>query len=272
MVRRVTVRRLVLGSLVALCAAAPSTPAQAAEVTPARAAALGQQAYLYGFPLLETLRVRATNTSVRCADGRGNAPVNRFSTAERFATPADRTVVAPNVDTLYSIAQLDLGRGPVVLSHPSMGRRYFVFEFLDAYTNVVGYAGTRTTGTQAARFAITWTGHRGRASAARGAIVSPTRRVWVVGRTLAGGRADQRRALKLMHRFALKPPGERAHPAVNCAHPGRPTRRRRRPAWGSSTRWAGRCARTRRRRATRRSCASSPRSASARACVRPAPA
>ena len=163
MVRRVTVRRLVLGSLVALCAAVPATSAQAAEVTPAQAAALGQQAYLYGFPLLETLRVRATATSVRCADGRGNAPVNRFSTAERFATPADRTVVLPNVDTLYSLAQLDLGRGPVVLSHPSMGRRYFVFEFLDAYTNVVGYAGTRTTGTRAARFAITWSGHPGRA-------------------------------------------------------------------------------------------------------------
>ena len=116
MVRRVTVRRLVLGSLVALCAAVPATSAQAAEVTPAQAAALGQQAYLYGFPLLETLRVRATATSVRCADGRGNAPVNRFSTAERFATPADRTVVLPNVDTLYSLAQLDLGRGPVVLA------------------------------------------------------------------------------------------------------------------------------------------------------------
>ncbi len=222
MVRRVTGRRLVLGSIAALCAATPAIPAQAADVTPAEATALGQQAYLYGFPLLETLRVRSTNTSVRCADGRGNAPVNRFSTAERFATPTDRTVVLPNVDTLYSIAQLDLGRGPVVLSHPSMGKRYFVFEFLDAYTNVVGYAGTRTTGTRAARFAITWTGHRG--SRVRGArrIVSDTRRVWVVGRTLAGGRADQRRALKLMHRFALKPPGERAHRAVNCAHPGRP--------------------------------------------------
>ena len=222
MVRRMTVRRLVLGSLVALCAAVAATPAQAADVTPAQATSLGQQAYLYGYPLLETLRVRATNTSVRCADSRGNAPVNRFSTAERFATPADRTVVLPNVDTLYSLAQLDLGRGPVVLSHPSMGKRYFVFEFLDAYTNVVGYAGTRTTGTKAARFAITWSGHPGHRVRGARAILSPTRRVWVVGRTLAGSRADQRRALRLMHRYALQPPGERPHRAVPCAHPGRP--------------------------------------------------
>ena len=155
MVRRVTVRRLVLGSLVALCAAVPATSAQAAEVTPAQATALGR---------------RPTCTASRCSspprpahrderalpDRSGNAPVNRFSTAERFATPADRTVVLPNVDTLYSLAQLDLGRGPVGPEPPGMGKRYFVFELLDAYTNVVGYAGTRTTGIRAARFAIAW--------------------------------------------------------------------------------------------------------------------
>ena len=130
---------------------------------PRAAASLGQQAYLYGFPLLEFLRVARTETSVRCPDRAGDAPVNTFSNAAHFARPQDRTVVAPNVDTLYSIAHLDLGRGPVVLSHPAMGRRYFVFELLDPYTNVIGYVGSRTTGAAAGRFAVTWSGHRGRA-------------------------------------------------------------------------------------------------------------
>jgi hypothetical protein len=216
---------LLAGALV-LAAAAPGARAQA--VTPAEARALGQEAFLYGFPLLELLRVRATATSVRCPDGQGNAPVNAFSTARGFATPADRTVVAPNVDTLYSIAHLDLGRGPVVLRHPDMGRRYFVFQLLDAYTNTIGYVGTRTTGRRAGRFAITWRGARGgQARRTRGArrLVSPTRRVWVIGRTVASDRRDQRRALRLMRRYRLVPPGGARRFPRDC-RPGRPAQAR----------------------------------------------
>ncbi|MGH2870496.1 MAG: DUF1254 domain-containing protein [Solirubrobacteraceae bacterium] len=189
-------------------AVAPQNPFLA-PVTNAEASALGQQAYLYGFPLLEFLRVRSTETSVRCPDANGDEPVNAFATgAARFARPSDRAVVAPNVDTLYTIGHLDLGRGPVVLSHPTMGRRYFVFELLDPYTNVIGYIGSRTTGSGAGRFAITWSGHRGPGTARARVIRSRYRRVWVIGRTLAGGPADQRRAHALMRQYRLDlPPG-----------------------------------------------------------------
>lgn len=201
--------------------AASSVPAPV--VSPAQASSLGRQAFLYGLPLLEFLRVRSTATSVRCPDTAGAAPVNSFSDYVQFATPADRTVVAPNVDTLYSIAELDLGRGPVVLSHPAMGRRYFVFQFLDPYTNTIGYVGSRTTGAGAERFAIAWRGHRGHRLSGTTVMISPFRRVWVIGRTLAGDRADQRRALALMRRYTLTPPGgERRFP--RSCRPGRPKR------------------------------------------------
>ncbi|HEY2638198.1 MAG TPA: DUF1214 domain-containing protein [Solirubrobacteraceae bacterium] len=116
-------------------------------------------------------------------------------------------MVAPNVDTLYSIAHLDLGRGPVVLSHPAMGKRYFVFELLDPYTNVIGYVGERTTGSKAGRFAITWTRHPGKQVAGARVVRSRYRRVWVIGRTLAGGKADRAKAYALMRRYRLTPPG-----------------------------------------------------------------
>jgi hypothetical protein len=215
-----------LAAATVLAAAAPGARAQA--VTPAEARAIGQQAFLYGLPLLEFLRVRETATSVRCPDGEGNAPVNAISNARGFATPADRTVVAPNVDTLYSIAHLDLGRGPVVLSHPDLGRRYVVFQLLDPYTNTIGYVGTRTTGRRAGRFAITWRGAPDRADRRlRGArrVVSPARRVWVIGRTVARGRADQRRALGLMRRYRLAPPGGARRFPRGC-RPGEPVEAR----------------------------------------------
>src|SRR5215210_3077418 len=163
--------------------AATATPA-GATVTPEQADELGRQGYQYGLPLLEFLRVRREQTSVRCPDGVGNSPINQFSNVRGFARPQDRTVVAPNVDTLYSIAHLDLGRGPIVLSHPDMGDRYFVFQLLDPYTNVIGYVGTRTTGSGAGRFAITWTKHPGRRMPGVPVVRSGYRRVWVIGRTL----------------------------------------------------------------------------------------
>ena len=130
-------------------------------------------------------------------------------------------MVAPNVDTLYSIAHLDLGRGPIVLSHPDMGERYFVFEFLDPYTNVIGYVGTRTTGSGAGRFALTWTKRPGRRLPGVPVVRSKYRRVWVIGRTLAAGPADQRRAIRLMRRYSLAPPGGPLRLKAGC-RPGRP--------------------------------------------------
>jgi hypothetical protein len=201
-------RAVLVAALVASSLAAFATSAAAqtgAGVTRAQAEALGREAYRYGLPLLEFLRVRAENTSVKAPDNEGNAPLNRFSSARRFAGPENRTVVAPNVDTLYSIAQLDLGKGPIVLSHPRMGKRYFVFQFLDPYTNTIGYVGTRKTGSKAGRFAITWTKRPGKKVRGVRVFRSRYRRLWVIGRTLASDAADQKRAHRLMRRYNLTP-------------------------------------------------------------------
>lgn len=202
-------RKVALGvavlALGVACAAPAATAQTGAGVTREQAEALGHEAYRYGLPLLEFLRVRKENTSVKAPDTKGNAPLNRFSHAPRFAGPENRTVVAPNVDTLYSITQLDLGRGPIVLSHPSMRKRYFVFQLLDPYTNTIGYVGTRATGSKAGRFAIAWTKRPGKRVRGVRVIRSRYRRLWVIGRTLASDAADQRRAYKLMRRYRLTP-------------------------------------------------------------------
>jgi hypothetical protein len=44
-------------------------------------------------------------------------------------------VVAPNADTLYLVGYLDLSGGPLVISVPDSKGRYWVLQFLDAYTN-----------------------------------------------------------------------------------------------------------------------------------------
>jgi hypothetical protein len=81
-------RGLAIAALVLLAAPAVAQ----AQVTRERAVELGAEAYRYGLPLLEFLRVWGEMTS--------SQRVNSFDHARRFARPQDRTVVAPNVDTL----------------------------------------------------------------------------------------------------------------------------------------------------------------------------
>ncbi|GIK77879.1 MAG: DUF1254 domain-containing protein [Acidobacteria bacterium] len=211
-----------LAAVLATLALAAPVAARAGEaaVTPAEANALGHEAYVYGFPLLDMLRIRREMTSVPCPDGHGNAPLNHIANASRFATPSDRTVVAPNTDTLYSLAQLDLKKGPIVLRHPELGRRFFDFELVDPWTNVIDYVGIRTTGSGAGRFTIRWTGD-GRAEKAKRLghpiIETKYRRVWLIGRTLAGDEADQAKAYELMKRYRLlKPNGRRFRLPAGC--------------------------------------------------------
>src|SRR3954447_12305051 len=221
--------RTPLGAALVLVVALMLTPSGAAGATPTRDEAVqaGREAYLYGFPLVDFLRIRRENTSVKAPDKRGNAPVNFFSHAPAFAEPRDRTVVAPNVDTLYSIAQVDLGKGPIVLSHPAMGRRYFVFELVEPYTNVVGYIGARTTGSRAGRFALTWTGRKNpRPPRGVRTVRSKYRRLWVIGRTLAIDTPPGiRAARRLQRKYSLTPLSRLAHPPKPpSGRPGKPVK------------------------------------------------
>lgn len=224
------------GGIIALFAAAAAfalgapAGASAGGLTPSQAAELGTRAYDYGFPLVDAMRIRKEETSVKCPDGRGNAPVNSFSNASGFATADDTTVVLPNTDTLYSIAHLDLGKGPITLSHPDMGKRYYSFETVDPWTNVIATPGLREDGPGAASYVYKWTG-AGKANKnfkkPKGAevIKSKYRRLWVIGRTLASdSKADQKKAHEKMDQYELTlPNGKPRHFAKGCK-PGEPVK------------------------------------------------
>ncbi|MCX2929686.1 DUF1254 domain-containing protein [Mycobacterium sp. CVI_P3] len=164
---------------------------------PGEAALLAAQAYLYGYPLLEFNRLQAQAPSA-----------NTLLALTSYVDPSEHLVVAPNVDTLYTLAYLDLSEGPVVLSHPDMGDRYFVFQLMDPYTNVVGYVGSRTTGSEAETYAIVWAdGPEGEIPPDALVITVPYADIWLLGRTLAGDEADQQEAVALMRQYSLTAPG-----------------------------------------------------------------
>ena len=64
-------------------------------------------------------------------------------------------MTAPNADTLYSTAWLDVSKEPYVLSMPDEGGRYYLMPMLSGWTNVFQVPGKRTTGNKAQNYAIT---------------------------------------------------------------------------------------------------------------------
>ena len=77
------------------------------------------------------------------------APMGQFLNVPRYP-PADyRGVSAPNADTLYSLAWVDLSE-PQVVSHPDMGKRFYLFEMVDLWMTIVETPGSRIDGGKAA--------------------------------------------------------------------------------------------------------------------------
>lgn len=179
---------------------------------PVRAAILAMQAYVYGYPLLEFEKFRSEASTL-----------NTISLRTGFASPDAVPIWRPNADTFYSRAVLDLGSGPVVLSIPDMGDRYYSFQLIDPYTNVVDYIGTRATGAGPGSFAITWSGGPQIAIDGAQTVTVPYRNMVMLGRTLVGDPADQQRAIALMRQFTLTssapaaPPPPKTEPPTGLA-------------------------------------------------------
>ena len=104
---------------------------------------LGVQAYIFGFPYVYLPSLRADwVTRPKSADELPlYAPINHFSHVRALADASYRGGGSPNQDTLYSTAWLDVGKEPVILSHPDMGDRYFAFELAGIDSDNVAYVG-----------------------------------------------------------------------------------------------------------------------------------
>ena len=186
-----------------LALGAPAADADQAQYE--RGYELGTKAYQYGVPVLDTRRIYRTATSVSKSDGRANGPVNRFSHARRLAEPEDRTVVAPNHDTLYSLAWLNLAHQPQVIHIPKLEDRFFVFELVSPWTENFRNIGTPTGASGGGDFAIVGPGFRGRLPEGVTKIKSPYDRVWVIGRTLIDGEADTEAVNRIQNRYRIIP-------------------------------------------------------------------
>lgn len=152
-----------------------------------------RDAIVQTLPLFEMMRMRAATTARRhptlgfAAEARDSRVrwVNMFTHTHRRLGPDDREVVSPNNDTVYSNCWLDLSQGPVVITTPDMGDRYWTLGLLDAWTNPFAYVGRRTTGNRPQRTLVHGPGWRGSVPAdVSNVIAAPGDDVWIIGRIL----------------------------------------------------------------------------------------
>ncbi len=169
--------------------------------------AVGVTALIYGFPYVYNARIR--HKWVTTPQDPAHVPysaVGHFWHAPGVLDASYQDGGCPNNDTLYSVAWIDLGDEPVILSHPDMGDRYFSFELASISSDNFDYVGGRTTGSGAGHFLIAgprWSGDVPEGVTAT--APSPTPWMLCLGRTLVDGADDVPVATGLMARYRLTP-------------------------------------------------------------------
>lgn len=167
-------------ALLLLAGCGPKQP----ELTADEVTAIATDAYVYGYPLVTMDMTRRVMTNVTQAEGT-RAPMGQFVNMRTYPDASFRDVTAPNANTLYSSAWVDVSAEPVVFSLPEMGDRYYLMPMLDGWTTVFQVPGSRTTGGGAQKYLITGPGWTGTVPEGMTEYKSPTGMVWILGRTFA---------------------------------------------------------------------------------------
>jgi len=122
--------------------------------SPEEARMIAKDAYIYGFPLVDSYRIQYSYFVDR-GGPEYKSSWNQLYNNARVYTPADKAVQTPNSDTPYSFAGVDLRAEPLLLTVPEIDKdRYYSLQFIDMYTFNFAYVGSRTTGNGAGNFLL----------------------------------------------------------------------------------------------------------------------
>lgn len=198
--------------------AAPSSARRPGAITPAEARAIAKEAYIYGFPLVDSYRIQYAYFVDR-GGPEYKAPWNRIYHNARVYTPDDKVVQTPNADTPYSYVGADLRAEPLVLSVPAVeAGRYYSVQLVDMYTFDFAYVGSRATGNDPGRFLLTGPGWQGDAPDGVDAIIRcETELAFILYRTQLFDPEDIENVQKVQAGYEVQPLshylGKRAPPA-----------------------------------------------------------
>lgn len=168
---------------------------------------LGFQAYLFGYPYANMPGYRyAYVAGPRPNEQTPHMAINQFFHYRKLPDARYQGGGGTNNDTPYSIAWVDLSKEPVILSHPDMGTRYFVFQLSGFDEDDFASVGKRVTGTKAGSFALIGPNWKGKLPAGVKALPkSRTNTIFILGRTLIKDSQDALEVNKLQDQYTLVP-------------------------------------------------------------------
>lgn len=174
-------------------------------VTPAEARSIAKDAYIYGFPMVDSYRIRYAYF-VDSTSPEYKGPMNHLVNIPRVYTPADSAVQTPNSDTPYSWLGLDLRAEPMVLTVPPIPQdRYFSIQLVDAYTFNFAYIGSRATGNGGGSYLIAGPDWKGETPAGVNAVIrSETAMALAVYRTQLFDPADLPNVVAIQDQYKVQ--------------------------------------------------------------------
>ena len=147
---------IMLAFIAALGTALIPVTASAQFISVDEARAIAKEAYIYGFPLVDSYRIQYSYFVDR-GGPEFKVPWNTLSNTARVYTPDDKAIQTPNSDTPYSFLGADLRAEPLVLTVPMIEKeRYYSLQFIDMYTFNFAYVGSRTTGNDGGKLSAGW--------------------------------------------------------------------------------------------------------------------
>lgn len=180
-----------------------SAGAQALSAEEARA--IAREAYIYGFPLVDSYRIQHSYfVDTKNPEYKGGW--NEIHNTARVYTPDDKAIQTPNSDTPYSFIGADLRAEPLVLTVPEVEEgRYYSLQFIDMYTFNFAYVGSRATGNGTGSFLLagpSWTGEK--PEGVKEVIRSETELVFVLYRTQLFGPDDIENVKKIQAGYKVE--------------------------------------------------------------------
>ncbi len=158
-----------------------------------------REAYIYAFPLviMDATKTLSTNTEEPVPE-KGKAPVNQLMHGEKLADASFKTIVTPNVDTIYSQAWYDLGDEPIIYVFPETDR-FCNVQIFDAWTNTVSVFD------KAGAYAIALSTREGDLPEGVTRINVPTATAWSITRTVLSGEEDLPNVRAIQKQMKLLP-------------------------------------------------------------------
>jgi len=182
-------------------------------MTPEYVVAVAQVAYIWAWPLVNNLN-RALGTKDLPGPGRINgvapgAPPGRISMLTDYISADEHLVTCPNQDTVYGAGFQHTDTIPVVLQVPDFGKRFFVYQIVDARTDAFGAIG-KQYGTKPGFYAIVGPNWKGTVPAGITEVLhAPTDLVAVLPRVFQDDTAEDKAAIQpLLNQLVAYPLSE----------------------------------------------------------------